>query len=58
MTNEQETDWRMTGDSNGHQWGYYKDMQWESCRACGIVRRADDKNTPCKGPVKVVLRSE
>lgn len=49
--------WRMTEESNGHRWGFYRDMKWESCRVCGWIRRADDKNTPCKGPVKVSLRT-
>lgn len=46
-----------TGQSHGHQWGFYG-TPWETCRDCGIVRRIDDKNTPCKGPVKVTLRGE
>jgi hypothetical protein len=28
----------------------------EACRNCGVVRRADDGNKPCKGEVKVTLR--
>lgn len=31
---------------------------WESCRVCGIVRRADDKNSPCKGPSKIILKGQ
>ena len=27
------------------------------CKACGIVRRADGKNKPCPGPVRIGLRS-
>lgn len=29
----------------------------EACRLCGVVRRADRKNKPCKGQVYVGLRS-
>lgn len=36
-----------------HQWFTYGRLNWECCRACGIVRRADGKNSPCKGPVAV-----
>lgn len=27
------------------------------CKACGIVRRADRQNKPCRGVVKVALRA-
>ena len=30
---------------------------WESCKHCGKVRRADGNNKPCKGPVRVGPRS-
>jgi hypothetical protein len=26
------------------------------CQVCGMVKRADGKNNPCKGPIKVALR--
>ena len=29
---------------------------WESCVLCGKVRRADDRNPPCKGVVTIGLR--
>jgi len=38
-------------ESNGHHW--IKWRQFTCCRDCGIIRRADDKNKPCKGVVKV-----
>lgn len=49
-------------ESNGHHWIVYSGRSSGSsaiqcCRDCGIVRRADDKNNPCKGVVKVVTRS-
>jgi hypothetical protein len=28
------------------------------CRDCGFVRRADDQNSPCKGPVGVGIRHD
>jgi len=42
------------GVSNGHEW-----INWDwivCCRFCGIVRRADDQNAPCKGPARIALR--
>ena len=39
-----------------HKWGPLKigaRSDLEACSDCGIVRRADDKNAPCKGPVKL-----
>ena len=31
---------------------------WESCAACGTVRKADDSNKPCAGIVAVVPRDQ
>ena len=53
-----DEDWKDTEKSNGHRWGHYKDWKLETCRYCGMVRRADDKNSPCKGKVKLGLREE
>jgi len=39
------------GRSNGHRW-----IDWRSiicCADCGFIRRADDKNKPCRGTVSV-----
>lgn len=36
-----------------HDWFTYGRLQWECCRMCGIVRRRDGKNSPCKGPASV-----
>jgi hypothetical protein len=41
--------------SNGHKW-----IEWHGmvcCRDCGFIRRADDKNKPCHGIVRVTLRT-
>ena len=34
-----------------HEWFEWRGLT--CCKKCGIVRRADDKNKPCKGVVKV-----
>lgn len=39
-----------------HLWATYRG--YESCAFCGIMRRRDDKNNPCKGIVRVGLRGE
>lgn len=47
--------WNKTviGDAT-HDWGKMIDgVDWLSCKVCGVVRRADRRNNPCKGPVKV-----
>lgn len=42
-----------------HEWGNHVslmtngDAPIETCGVCGIVRRADRKNKPCRGPVSV-----
>jgi hypothetical protein len=45
--------------SNGHEWA-----KWEftgrtliCCNNCGLVRRADGTSNPCKGRVRVELRT-
>lgn len=40
--------------SNGHHW--VERFNLVCCRDCGIVRRADDRNKPCRGKVRVELR--
>lgn len=37
-----------------HQWWIWHGF--ECCAICGIVRRADRKNKPCRGPVKIVCK--
>lgn len=36
-----------------HEWFTYGRLNWECCRVCGIVRRKNGQNSPCKGPVAV-----
>lgn len=43
--------------SNGHHWIKFSDrVSYLACRDCGIIRRDDDKNKPCKGKVNVKPR--
>lgn len=46
--------------SNGHEWAkwVFKSGSMVCCNICGKVRRADNLNKPCKGPVKIELRVE
>lgn len=39
-----------------HDWFTYKQDTFRSCRKCGIIERADGKNSPCTGKAKVELR--
>ena len=47
-----------------HNWvrrdiaGHAVDRRVDACKWCGVVRRADDKNKPCKGVVEITLREE
>lgn len=45
--------------SNGHEWAKWEftSMTLICCNQCGLVRRPDDKNNPCKGKVKIGLRA-
>lgn len=39
-----------------HDWFVPDFIGYECCRRCGIVRRCDRKNRPCRGVVKLALR--
>lgn len=43
---------------DGHVWGNVlsSSIPGECCRVCGMMRRRDKQNKPCKGPVAVTLR--
>lgn len=44
---------------DGHVWGNVTSLiPGECCRVCGIMRRRDKLNKPCKGPVEITLRKE
>lgn len=47
----------LVAKSNGHRWFHFRGDEFLSCRDCGMTRRADDKNSPCRGKTKVVLRT-
>ena len=53
--NDEDTDGLRIG---GHQWVEANDLvKWPHCAVCGIIRRHDDKNNPCKGAAKIALRN-
>lgn len=39
-----------------HEWFVPEFIGYECCRKCGIVRRRDDENKPCRGVARVTLR--
>lgn len=42
---------------DGHVWGNVVSIiQGECCRICGMMRRRDKQNGPCKGPAEITLR--
>ena len=41
-----------------HDWFVPAFIGRECCRKCGIMRRADDRNKPCRGKVVLSLRDE
>lgn len=44
----------MSDQPREHEWTMFHKL--ECCKVCGVVRRRDGQNKPCKGPVKVTLR--
>jgi hypothetical protein len=45
-------------EENGHSFIKPEHWKWEACRICGIVRRRDGKNKPCRGPVYITTRGD
>lgn len=48
-------------NDGGHEWAWVKwsNGTWAdgvSCRTCGVMRRSDGQNRPCRGKVEIVLR--
>jgi hypothetical protein len=43
---------------DGHVWGNVlsSSIPGECCRICGMMRRRDNQNNPCKGPAQITLR--
>ncbi len=48
----------LAGGSREHRWARRETFGFTACSACGIVRRADGKNKPCRGPVVVRPRTD
>lgn len=48
---------RLSEAQRRHDWFRFRPGWPVSCRKCGIVQRADGKNSPCKGVVRVELRN-
>ena len=44
--------------SNGHIWMKRDKDKYEFCKNCLNIRRKDDKNSPCKGKVKITMRNK
>jgi hypothetical protein len=49
---------QVAGKSHGHVWTWLDKYMLIACKTCGIVRRWDDKNKPCKGPARVRPRND
>lgn len=44
---------------DGHVWGNVKSLiPGECCRVCGLMRRRDKQNKPCRGPVEITMREK
>lgn len=43
-----------------HEWveRKFSEMTLTCCNKCGIVKRRDGKNKPCRGVVKIGLRND
>lgn len=59
-----EREFILAEEVDGHRWGRFTassvlgGKDWEVCFNCGMIRRADKKNKPCRGSVKVGPRTE
>ncbi len=42
--------------TTAHNWTKYPWLKWEICSQCGVVKRTDGKNSPCRGHIRAVLR--
>jgi hypothetical protein len=41
-----------------HDWFRPAFLEYDCCRKCGIVRRKDDRNGPCRGRIVLSLRDD
>lgn len=47
------------GKEGVHKWvDSYKSIKGPLCLICGIMKRADGKNKPCKGPTRIATRKQ
>ena len=54
-------DYEIVGEEDGHIWikhRMFKDKGWITCKKCGIIKKKDGKNKPCRGQVRITTRSE
>lgn len=53
-----ETTFTVTEVIDGHVWCNDDSgmIQWEHCTICGMIRRRDKMNKPCRGQAKLTLR--
>jgi hypothetical protein len=56
MDNLQKRGYKIVGESGCHTWIVKNDGKYPFCLHCNLMKRADGKNKPCKGKVKVKLR--
>jgi hypothetical protein len=50
--------WVMTENFQGHEYGIWKNDKFECCRKCGLIRPAQKKkDRPCKGKPIITLRA-
>lgn len=43
--------------AGAHKWFRFGTLPYDACETCGIIRRGDDRNKPCKGAARVGLRA-
>ena len=46
--------YKVIAESNGHKWFDWRGMI--CCLDCGLLRRPDDDNSPCKGKIGIAPR--
>lgn len=54
-------DWAGQEDPRMARWPSLRDSMrpgWRMCIVCGVIRRHDAANKPCRGVTRIVLREE
>jgi hypothetical protein len=41
-----------------HEWFFPRMIAYHCCRKCGVVKRLDGKNGPCRAAGRIALRDE